>query len=419
MEQKPPDAHTGPGYQPPPLDETSQPRRSKHVRLLVWIVILLGFAVLFWVILTQKSTPAVKRGGRRAGLGNAVTVTTATVSQGNLGVYLDAIGTVTPVYTDTITSQAQGLITEVHYREGQVVQKGQALIDIDPRPYEAQLLEAQGTLERDQNLLAEAQMDLKRYQTAAATAAISKQILEDQEKLVAQDEGTVKIDQGTVQSAQVQLSYCHIVAPVAGRVGLRLVDPGNVVTANSATPLVVVTQLQPITVVFTVAEDSIAEVEQQLRHGATLEVDAYDRNNTQKIATGKVQVIDNQIDTTTGTVKLRAVFSNKDNSLFPNQFVNARLLVKMLKGVNMIASSTIQYDGPTAYVYLIQDGTAHVHDIKAGITDGGNTQVLDGLNVGDVAANSSFEKLQDGSKIELFQGKEPLPTSGNMESGAP
>jgi multidrug efflux system membrane fusion protein len=418
MEQKPPDAHTGPGHQLPPPDEASQPRRSKHVRLLVWVIVLLGFAVLFWVIITHKSTPPVKH-GRHANLGEAVTVTTATVSQGNLGVYLDAIGTVTPVYTDTITSQAQGLITQVHYREGQLVQKGQPLIDIDPRPYQAQLLEAEGTLQRDQNLLAEAQMDLKRYQAAAVTAAISKQILEDQEKLVAQDEGTVKIDQGAVQYDQVELSYCHMTAPVTGRVGLRLVDPGNVVTAGSTTPLVVITQLQPITVVFTVAEDSIGEVEQQLRHGATLEVDVYDRNNTQKIATGKVQAIDNQIDTTTGTVKLRAVFSNTNNALFPNQFVNAKLLVKMLKSVDMIASSTVQYNGPTAYVYLIQNGTAHVHNIKTGIADSGNTQVLDGLSVGDVAANSSFEKLQDGSKIVLFQGKEPLPTTGNVESGAP
>jgi multidrug efflux system membrane fusion protein len=418
MEQKPPDAHTGPGHQLPPPDEASQPHRSKHVRLLVWVVILLGFAVLFWVIINHKSTPPVKH-GRHAANGEAITVTTATVSQGNLGVYLDAIGTVTPVYTDTITSQAQGLITQVHYREGQLVQKGQPLIDIDPRPYQAQLLEAQGTLQRDQNLLAEAQMDLKRYQAASATAAIAKQILEDQEKLVLQDEGTVKLDQGAVQYDQLELSFCHMTAPVSGRVGLRLVDPGNVVTAGSTTPLVVITQLQPITVVFTVAEDSIGEVEQQLRHGATLEVDAYDRNNTKKIAAGKVQAIDNQIDTTTGTVKLRAVFDNKDNALFPNQFVNAKLLVRMLKGVNMIASSVVQYNGPTAYVYLIQNGTAHVHNIKTGITDSGNTQVLDGLNIGDVAANSSFEKLQDGSKVALFQGKEPLPTTGNLESGAP
>jgi multidrug efflux system membrane fusion protein len=418
MEQKPSDAHTGPGHQLPPPDEASQPRRSKHVRLLVWIVILLGFAVLFWVIISHKSTPPVKH-GRRAANGDAVTVTTAAVSQGNLGVYLDAIGTVTPVYTDTITSQVQGLITQVYYREGQLVQKGQPLIDIDPRPYQALLVEAQGTLERDQNLLAEAQMDLKRYQTAAATAAISKQILEDQEKLVLQDEGTVKLDEGTVQYDSVELSFCHMTAPVSGRVGLRLVDPGNVVTAGSATPLVVITQVQPITVVFTVAEDSIGEVEQQLRHGAALEVDAYDRDNTQKIATGKVQVIDNQIDTTTGTVKLRAVFDNKNTALFPNEFVNAKLLVRMLKGVKMIASSVVQYNGPTAYVYLIQNGTAHVHNIKPGITDSGKTQVLEGLDIGDVAADSSFEKLQDGSKIAIFQGKEPLPTTGNMESGAP
>ena len=235
-----------------------------------------------------------------------ITITTATAQKGNIGVYLDAIGTVTPVYTASITSQVTGLIVAVHFTEGQPVQKGDPLIDIDPRPYRATLLQAQGALERDQNVLAQAQMDLERYRAAWARNAIAKQILDDQEKLVLQDEGTVKNDQGTVQYDQVQVDFCHITAPIAGRVGLRLVDPGNVVQSAGTVTLAVITQLEPITVIFTIPEDSLGQVEARLRKGAKLTVDAFDRTAQTKIASGTLLTLDNQIDTTTGTVKGRA-----------------------------------------------------------------------------------------------------------------
>ena len=260
-------------------------------------------------------------------------------------------------------------------QEGQRVNKGDPLIDIDPRPYRAMLLQAQGTLERDENLLAQAQMDLERYRAAWARNAIAKQILDDQEKLVLQDEGTVKNDQGTVQYDQVQVDFCHITAPIAGRVGLRLVDPGNVVQSAGTVTLAVITQLEPITVIFTIPEDSLGQVEARLRKKAKLTVDAFDRTAQTKIASGELLTLDNQIDTTTGTVKGRALFDNKNDALFPNQFVNTRLLVNTLQGVTLIPASAIQQNGQASFVYVIQNNFAHMRSIKPGVTDGGVTQV--------------------------------------------
>jgi multidrug efflux system membrane fusion protein len=407
--QSPGDDYVGREHQLPPPEH--QPHRSKGARVLIWMLILLGFAVLFWVVLQHKQAQKAAMG--RHALTGAVSLTTATATKGNIGIYLDAIGTVTPVYTDSITSQVTGLLSVVHYREGQLVRRGTPLIDIDARPYRAQLLEAQGALERDENLLAQAKMDLARYQAAWARNAIAKQQLDDQEKLVLQYEGTVKSDQGTVQYDQVQVEFCHIVAPISGRVGLRPFDPGNVVIANSATtPLVVITQLQPITVVFTIAEDSIPQVVDQMRQGKTLQVTAFDRNNQTKLAVGKLQTIDNLVDTTTGTVKLRAIFANTNNALFPNLFVNTKLLVKTLDGVTLIPTSTIQQNGDVSFVYLIQNGTAYLRDIKPGVADSGMTAVT-GINPGDVVANSSFEKLQDKSKVTIVKTPPVSSTSGN------
>jgi multidrug efflux system membrane fusion protein len=329
-----------------------------------------------------------------------IAITTATAQKGNIGDYLDSIGTVTPVYTDSITSQVDGLITEVHFQEGQRVNKGDPLIDIDVRPYRATLLAAEGALQRDENVLAQASMDLARYRAAWERNAIAKQILDDQEKLVAQVEGTVKNDQGTVQYDQVQLDFCRITAPISGRVGLRLVDPGNVVQTGSSTTLAVITLLEPITVIFTIPEDSLGQVEARLRQGATLTVDALDRTNLKKIGTGKLLTIDNQIDTTTGTVKGRAQFDNKDDALFPNEFVNTRLLVRMLQGVTLVPSSTVQQNGQASFVYVIQNNVAHLRSVKTGFTDGGQTQVT-GINPGDVLANSSFDKLQNNAPVVI------------------
>ncbi len=332
-----------------------------------------------------------------------INITTATATKGNIGVYLDAIGTVTPVYTDSITSQVSGPVIAVHFKEGQLVSKGDPLIDIDPRPYQAMLLQAQGALERDQNVLAQAQMDVERYRAAWARNAIAKQILDDQEKLVLQEEGTVKNDQGVVQFDQIQVEYCHIVAPIAGRVGLRLVDPGNVVQTDGTTPLAVITQLDPITVIFTVPEDSLGPVEARLRKKAKLPVDAFDRAGQTKLASGNLLTLDNQIDTTTGTVKGRAVFDNKNDALFPNQFVNTRLLVNTLQGVTVVPASAIQQNGQASFVYVIQNNVAHMRSVKPGVTDAGQTEV-DGINPGDVVANSSFDKLQDNIAVAVSNG---------------
>jgi multidrug efflux system membrane fusion protein len=346
-----------------------------------------------------------------------ITITTATATKGNIGVYLNAIGTVTPVYTDSITSQVTGLVAEVHYKEGQLVRKGDPLVDIDSRPYRATLLQAQGALERDQNILAQAQMDLERYRAAWARNAIQKQLLDDQEKLVLQDQGTVKNDQGTVQYDQIQVDFCHITAPIAGRVGLRLVDPGNVVQSAGTVTLAVITQLQPITVIFTIPEDSLGPVETQLRKKAKLTVDAFDRTGDTKIASGKLLTLDNQIDTTTGTVKGRSVFDNKNNALFPNQFVNTRLLVNTLQRVTLIPASAIQQNGQASFVYVIQNNIAHMSSVKPGVTDGGLTQV-DGINPGDVVANSSFDKLQDNTAVAVSNKASSKPAAATTSGSS-
>lgn len=394
--------------EPPP------PSRKRRHRW-IWVVVLLAFGLLFyWVLHHQKGAAAAgqRGGGRRGMTGGVVPVTVATAQTGKVGVYLDAIGTVTPLYTVSINPQVTGVVTAVHYREGQMVRKGDPLIDIDPRPFEAQVEQAEGVLERDQNALAQAKMDLERYKLAWSKNAIPRQTLEDQEKLVAQDEGTVKNDEGNVRYQKVQLSYCHIVSPITGKVGLRLVDAGNLATANSTTTLVTVVQEQPITVVFTVAQDSLPEVLQQTRARKTLQVDAYDRTQQGHLAAGKLTSIDNQIDTTTGTVKLRAEFANKNFSLFPNQFVNTRLLVRTLENQVLIPSSAVQHNGNQDFVYLIQKDEkgekAVQRSVKSGISDHGQTAVQ-GINAGDEVADSSFEKLQSGSQIT--RSKVQLPSS--------
>jgi membrane fusion protein, multidrug efflux system len=396
-----------------PAYETAAQRHSG-----LWIVvgiILLLILVLVVVMLWRRHDSAKKPKAAPP----KINITTATATKGNIGVYLDEIGTVTPVYTDSITSQVDGLVISVHYTEGQVVRKGDPLIDIDSRQYRANLLQAQGALERDQNILAQAQMDLERYRTAWARNAIAKQILDDQEKLVLQDQGTVKNDQGTVQFDQIQVDYCHITAPIAGRVGLRLVDPGNVVQASGGTTLAVITQLDPITVIFTVPEDSLGPVAARLRKGAKLPVDAFDRTAQTKIATGRLLTLDNLIDTTTGTVKARSVFANKNDVLFPNQFVNARLLVNTLQNVTLIPASAIQQNGQASFVYVIQNDVAHMRSVKPGVADGGLTQV-DGVNPGDVVANSSFDKLQDNVAVAVSNKAATKPAAGDTSgSSAP
>jgi membrane fusion protein, multidrug efflux system len=405
------------------------PRRRRH--RWVWVVVLLAFGLLFyWVWHHQQKGQAAGPGapggpggggggGRRGMMGGSVPVTTATAHSGSVGVYVDAIGTVTPLHTVSINAQVTGTITAVNYREGQIVRQGDPLVDIDSRPFQAQLRQVEGVLERDQNVLAQTKMDLERYRLAWAKNAISKQILDDQEKAVAQDEGTVKNDEGNVEYQKVQLSYCHIVSPLNGKVGLRLVDPGNLVIANSTATLVVVTQEQPTTVVFTIAQDNLPQVLQQTRSNKGLRVDAFDRAQLGHLATGKLTSIDNQIDTTTGTVKLRAEFDNKDHSLFPNQFVNTRLLVKTLENQVLIPSSAIQHNGSQDFVYLIQKDQkgekAVQQQVKSGISDHGETAVQ-GIKAGDEVADSSFEKLQSGSPITRSKVKLPSASDSSVST---
>jgi multidrug efflux system membrane fusion protein len=407
----------GPDHQlpaPPPASP-----RSKIVRVIVWVVLLVIFAVGFLLVLRHRDETTKSGGGGRRGPGAGgppVTLTVATARKGDIGVYLEAIGTVTPVYTASITSQVTGPVIAVNFKEGQIVRKGDSLVEIDPRPFQATLLQAQGILERDQAILAQATMDRDRYRDAWARNAIPKQTLDDQEKIVLQDAGTVKNDQGTVAFDTVQLGYCHITAPIAGRVGLRLVDPGNVVQAAGTVTLAVITQLQPITVIFTIPEDSLGQVQPRLRVGAKLPVDAYDRAALKKVAGGSLLTLDNQIDTTTGTVKARASFDNRDNALFPNEFVNARLLVNTLRGATIIPSSAIQHNGTASFVYVIQDNTARQLPVKPGVSEGNNTEV-EGVAPGDVVADSSFDKLQDKAKVVI--SKEPVPSSRRIGSNAP
>lgn len=393
---------------------------TKRRHWWVWFLVLLFFGGTFYWVWTHQQSQAASTGGGGRGrmMAGAVPVTTATAHTGSIGIYQDAIGTVTPFYTASMTAQVTGVITEVHYREGQMVNKGDPLIDIDSRQYEAQLAQAEGALERDQNLLAQAEMDLDRYKVAWGKNAIPRQQYEDQEKLVAQTKGTIKNDEGLVAFDKVQVGYCHIVSPITGRVGLRLVDPGNLVTANSTTTLVVVTQMQPITVVFTLAEDALPAVMQQTRHGQQLKVDALDRAQQGHLATGKLTSIDNLIDTTTGTVKLRAEFDNRNGALFPNQFVNTRLLVKTLENQTLVPSSSIQHNGSQDYVYVIQpDNKTEMRTVKVGDSDKGETTVLQGLKPGEKVADSSFEKLQNGSQIT--ESKIKLPSTSSDTTGSP
>lgn len=347
-----------------------------------------------------------------------VPIQTVAARTGDIGVYINALGTVTPVYTATITSRVDGQITNVAYREGQMVRKGDLLIEIDPRPFQAALTQAQGTLAKDEAVLNEARIDLNRFQLAYDRNAIAKQQLDDQEQLVKQDEGTVKQDQGTLASAATNVDYTRIVAPIEGRVGLRLVDPGNIVTSGATTALVVITQLQPITVIFSVAEDYLPQIQKQMRTGQKLPVDAFARDQITKLASGSLLTLDNQIDQTTGTVKLKAIFENQDLALFPNQFVNARLLVDTQHGVVLVPTAAIQRNAQGAFVYVIaSDNSASLHTITVGTTDG-NSAAVQGVDSGQIIAVNGFDKLQNGAKVIINNGNGGNNANGSNGTGA-
>ena len=389
----------------PPAKERPRiegPRRKPWwQRWLSWLLIALFGLLVFLVARSFSNGKPAAPPGKNAQFGGATAITTAEAKTGDINIYIDALGTVTPLNTVTVYSQITGRVMSVHYHEGQMVHEGDPLIEVDPRPYEATLKQAQGNLDHDRGLLAEARIDLQRYKDAFARNAIARQQMEDQEQVVVQDEGAVEADEGTVAYDQTELSYCHIVAPVTGRVGLRLVDPGNTIFAGSGSTLVVVTQLQPITVVFYVSEDDLGQVNAQLKGGRRLAVDAFDRSNENKIAGGTLTSLDNEVDTTTGTIKFRAEFPNQNLSLFPNQFVNARLLVRTVKNATLVPTSAVQHNGTQPFLYILQPGgTVSVQEIQVVTSNDQNTAVT-GINPGTTIATSGFDRLENGAHVTV------------------
>ncbi len=397
----------------------TEPPRKRRSRLWVAILIVAALAAVayrFWPKSSAQpaATNTATAGGARRGAGGVPPVVAVKATKGNIGVYIVDPGSVAPVYTVTVMSQISGYLTQVLYNEGDMVRKGQPLAEIDPRPYQVQLETAQASLARDQANLDNAQVDLKRYQTLVPERAVPEQTLATQEALVKSDVGVVQTDQAAIDSAKLNLVYCHITAPITGRVGLRLIDPGNYIQTSSA--LVVITQLQPITAVFPIAEDSLPAVIKKWRAGQRLSVEALDRN-MKKLASGYLSTIDNQIDPTTGTVKLRATFENKDNALFPNQFINAQLLVEEKQGVTLLPTAAIQRNNQQTYVWFVKpDSTVTVRQIKVGTAEGDQTEVTSGLNPGDTVVMTGVDRLQEGTKVSAqLEGAKAAPAQSGSE----
>jgi len=381
----------------PPIEpsQTTKPRSRRRVALISVLVLLVLGGVVWWS--RQGSAPQQAAGGRAA---PPMSIVPETVGKGDVGINLNALGTVASLATVTVRTQISGYLMKIDFTEGQDVKKGDLLAEIDSRPYEATLAQVKGQLARDEALLKGAQVDLARYQGLAAQNAVPRQTLDTQVALVAQDQGTVEADRGTVKSAEVNLQYCRILSPLDGRVGLRQVDQGNYVTPGDASGLVVITQLQPISVLFTVPEDNLQAISKRLQDGAVLPATAYDRTGANKIADGTLQTFDSQIDPTTGTIKLRAQFPNESRTLYPNQFVNVRLLLDTHKDVTTMSTAGIQRGVPGTFVYLINaDSTVSVRPVKLGVTDGDHVEILSGLAPGDRIVIDGADKLRDGAKI--------------------
>jgi membrane fusion protein, multidrug efflux system len=377
--------------------QASKPRSGGRVVLIVVLLLLVVVGVIWWT--RQGAAPQPGGTGRNSG---PMSIVPEVVGKGDIGVNINALGTVTSLATVTVRTQISGYLQKIDFTEGIEVKKGDLLAEIDPRPYEATLAQAKGQLARDEALLKGAQVDLTRYQGLAAQNAVPHQTLDTQVALVAQDQGTVEADKAAVQSAQVNLNYCRIVSPLDGRVGLRQVDQGNYVTPGDTNGLVVITQLQPISVLFTVPEDNLQAIAKRTQAGAVLPATALDRTGAAKIADGSMQSFDSQIDPTTGTIKLRAVFPNDDRMLYPNQFVNIRLLLDTHKDVTTMPTAGIQRGAPGTFVYIVNDdSTVSVRPVKLGVTEGERVEVLSGLTPGDRIVIDGADKLRDGAKIVI------------------
>jgi multidrug efflux system membrane fusion protein len=390
----------------------------KRLRTLIGIGVGLAVvAVGGWYLAThsgQSATAARQNGGGRFGAGGApTTVGLATVAKGDIPIIIKALGTVTPLANVTVKTQITGQLQVVSFTEGQAIKKGDLLAQVDPRPYDVALQQAVGTLEKDKATLANAKIDLARYQKLVSQESIARQQLDTQASLVNQLEATVLTDQAGVDSAKLNLTYTRIVAPTDGRIGLRLVDPGNYVTIGDATGICTITLMQPMSVLFTIPEDSLPPVRKRIKDGANLDVTALDRAQKNTLGTGNLSSTDNQVDTTTGTVKMRAMFENPDEALFPNQFVNVKLLVDTVKDTTVVPVAAIQRGQPGIYVYVVQpDETVKIQVVEIGVTDGDKYAVTKGLNVGDQVVIDGVDRLRDGAKI-----RKPGAPAGRQTAG--
>lgn len=406
-----------------PAPDTAARRRTRFGRVLLTLLLLCVAGGGGWYWWTHRQAAPVQRssgGGRNAAAqGVPQPVGFATIDKGDIRVILNELGTVTSLDTVTVYTQISGQLQQIGFQEGQTVHKGDFLAQIDPRPYAAALEQAQGTLAKDQGLLAQAQTDLKRYQTLGRQDSIAQQQIDDQRFLVQQYTGQVQTDQGSVDTAKLNLAYCRIVSPIDGVVGLRQVDQGNYIQVSGTTGIAVITQLHPISVVFAVPEDSLPDIIAEVRKGMTLDVEAYDRSNSRDLASGHLATLDNVIDTTTGTLKLRALFDNPDEDLIPNQFVNARLLVSTLKATVRVPVPAVQRGEPGTFVYVVNaDNTVSVRPIKVGPVDGQYQAVTSGLNPGDRVVTDGTDRLRDGAKVTLPaapKGQAAAPAGGQAQ----